>query len=74
MDRRATHGGSACEAMGSNEWTPRNRFTALAAVFLIVLTAILLLHRYGGAELRTRPTIATIEWGARKVTAEPFNK
>ncbi len=62
MDKHAIHRGSACEALGLAQMDdPRTRFTALAAVFFIVLTAALLLHRYGDAELRTRPTMAAIE-------------
>jgi hypothetical protein len=41
---------------------------ALASVFLWVLIASLLLHRYGGAELWLRPTIATVETASQGAT------
>jgi hypothetical protein len=58
---------AACDAgTGTTSYLRTDRpydrsVAALASVFLFVLIASLLLHRYGGAELWLRPTISTIE-------------
>jgi hypothetical protein len=44
---------------------------AAVSVFLWVLIASLLLHRYGGAELWLRPTISTVESGSQGATKLP---
>lgn len=54
--------------------TDRLYFRPVAAgvsVFLWVLVASLLLHRYGGAELCLRPTISTVESGSQGATKLP---
>jgi hypothetical protein len=54
-------GGRKTSARNRMVYSHNNPLAALAAVFLFVLMACLLLHRYGITEVWTRPTIATVD-------------
>lgn len=53
--------GQKASARNRMVYSHHNSLAALAAVFLFVLMACLLLHRYGITEVWIRPTIATVD-------------